>query len=171
MGSELPHVIGEPQGGEKTLLSCKVCSILGPKQHKKHLCLVTVTQQEKQRWRKWPWCQSKGNSPLFPCRSGFPRETQFFPVLSPAGVLARPQPCRVLPCAPALLRCARGALRCGADTPVLAHRFTTYSSLFSNLGIALNSSYPRLDMQLRIHADTQIYDFSAFEHFYLKASV
>lgn len=99
VGSELPHVTGEPQGGEETLLSCKVCSILGPKQHKHHLCLVTMTQQEKQRWRKRPWCPSKGNSPLFPCRSGFPRETQFFPVLSPGGVLARPKPCWVLPCA------------------------------------------------------------------------
>lgn len=58
-----------------------------------------------------------------------------------------------------------------ANAPVLANRFTTYSSLFGNLGITLNSSYARLDRQLRIRADIQIYDFSAFEHFYLKASV
>ena len=58
-----------------------------------------------------------------------------------------------------------------ANTPVLAHWFTTYSSLFSNLSITLNSSYPRLDVPLCIHCDIQIHDFSAIEHFYLKASV
>jgi len=68
------------------------------KQHKKHLCLVTVTQQEKQRcWRKRRWCQTEGKSPLFPRCSGFPGEAQFFPVLSPGGVPARPKPRRVLP--------------------------------------------------------------------------
>lgn len=66
-----------------------------PSSNKKHLRLVTVTQQEKQRWRKWPWCQSKGNSPPFPCCSAFPGETWFFPIRGPGGVPARPRPCRV----------------------------------------------------------------------------
>lgn len=56
-----------------------------------------------------------------------------------------------------------------ASSSKLVYNFD--SSLFSNLNITSNSCYPKLDMQLRIHSDIQIYDFSATEHFYPKASV
>lgn len=127
-GSDPPHVPGEPKGGEETLLSRKVCSIPGPEQHKQHLCRVTVTQRERRRWRKWPWCQSEGNSPLFPCCSDFPREIQFFPVLGPGGVPA----CCVLPCALCfLVVCKQEPWVEWLITPVLANWFTTLTPAFS----------------------------------------
>lgn len=98
-GSELPRLTGDAKGGEETLLSCKVCSILGLKQQQEaspscHRDTARKATLEEMAlvpeqgefsavslllcfpWgnvvlpRPWPW-RSASPAPALPCSLGF----------------------------------------------------------------------------------------------------
>jgi len=84
----LPCSSGTERVSEDMGISHKVCSILSPCRSKKRV----VGGND--------FCaRARGNSPVFPYCSAFPRKEQLFPILSAGGAPAQPKPCCVLPSA------------------------------------------------------------------------
>jgi len=173
VGSELPRVAGEPKGGEETLLSCKVCSTLCLQAAQEaSLSCHRDTARKATMLEETALVPDGGQVSAVSSLLWFPRGSAVLPCPQPwrSASTAQASPCAAI----RSLLCGgvqAGALACTANTPVPPHWSTTYATLFSSLRITSNSSYPRPDVQLCVHSDIQIYDFSAIEHLYLKASV